>query len=645
MSQTGSYSGRRKAMTQQLEKSNLQYTEWKEDNGKVIFQTRAKVMSAIYALRIDKAFGYNLISTYMVEKLNLPCVEHIEPYMLKGVKVDKRVFLPLFIGRYEDVIWCDVIPMNSFHILLGWPWYVYRSASYSIEKNRYSFEINGKKLILGPLTPSQICEDEKIVKKNMKKYEREKNERSKGVHVDIPREEKGEVVLSEMSGMSSEVKSDIERKEKREGNEMNKVCEVERENQEGLSESKEKLFSERKEAKGEENVSLVIKAKVSVSKKKVSLLPNPLTLSYFSSCDFVQPRVEIPFERGGEAQEMVAKDLIGFQHEFGDIYSCWMVEDKSLIKFFVIEPFDYFHSYLQCYDMEFPKSIAKLEPLHKRIQGDDVPLVNKSKYGMYNWFICILDLSRTPKVFLEVMNYTLISYIGDFIIFVDDDILMHIKSLTVISKLKCKSNFLPFEIVYDIDDYVFQLGGKRHEIYEKKLVNELNISSSLIQVANEFSCDKLLECDFCCVMGSHSSSHVQCELIKVFVTSKDDMHDYCNTCDQILFHVEESMRFLIVDSWLYHESIFFDTCGRDTYIKWMCGQSFIISLSCIPMDYLTDKIELQVLLHGASTRGFYCIDLGRRKFCWDDDIHMLYLYLLGLIGLNGHMVTILFYSY
>nr|XP_009779183.1 PREDICTED: uncharacterized protein LOC104228417 [Nicotiana sylvestris] len=492
-----------------LERSILQYIEWKEDNGKVIFQTRAKVMSTIYTLRIDKAFNYNLISTYMVEKLNLPCVEHIDPYMLKGVKVDKRVLLPFSIGRYEDVIWCDVIPMNRFHILLGRPWNIYRSASYSIEKNRYSFEVNGKKLSLGPLTPSQICADEKIVKKNMEKYEREKNEKSKGVHVDIPREEKGEVVLSKKSGMSSEVNNDLEKKEKRESNKRNKVCKVEREKQERLSEGKE-LFSERKEAKGEENISLAIKAKESVSKKNVSLLPNPLTLSCFSSCDFVQPRDEIPFERSGEAQEMVAKDPIGFQHKFGNINSCWMVEDKSLIKFFVIKPFDYFDSYLQGYDIELPKSIAKVEPLHKRIQGDDVPLVNKSKYGMYNWFICILGLSRTPKVFLEVMNYTLISYIGDFIIFVDDDILMHIKSLTIISKLMCKSNSLPFEIVYDIDDYLFQLGGKRHGISEKRLANELNISSYLIQVANEFSCAKVLECDLCYVMGSHSSSHAHC---------------------------------------------------------------------------------------------------------------------------------------
>ncbi|XP_070012347.1 uncharacterized protein [Nicotiana sylvestris] len=353
-----------------LERSILQYIEWKEDNGKVIFQTRAKVMSTIYTLRIDKAFNYNLISTYMVEKLNLPCVEHIDPYMLKGVKVDKRVLLPFSIGRYEDVIWCDVIPMNRFHILLGRPWNIYRSASYSIEKNRYSFEVNGKKLSLGPLTPSQICADEKIVKKNMEKYEREKNEKSKGVHVDIPREEKGEVVLSKKSGMSSEVNNDLEKKEKRESNKRNKVCKVEREKQERLSEGKE-LFSERKEAKGEENISLAIKAKESVSKKNVSLLPNPLTLSCFSSCDFVQPRDEIPFERSGEAQEMVAKDPIGFQHKFGNINSCWMVEDKSLIKFFVIKPFDYFDSYLQGYDMELPKSIAKVEPLHKRIQGQN----------------------------------------------------------------------------------------------------------------------------------------------------------------------------------------------------------------------------------------------------------------------------------
>ncbi|OIT34539.1 hypothetical protein A4A49_61880, partial [Nicotiana attenuata] len=166
-------------------------------------------------------------------------------------------------------------------------------------------------------------------------------------------------------------------------------------------------------------------------------------------------------------QETVAKDQIGFQHEFGDIYSCWTVEDKILVNFFVFESFYSLDPYLQVYNTEFPKYIAKLEPLHQRIKDDVVPLVNKSKYDLYNWFIHILGLSRTPKVIMKVMNNTFISYVGDFIIFVDDDILMHIKSLTVIYKFKCKHNLLPFEIEYDIDDYMFELGGKRHEIYGK----------------------------------------------------------------------------------------------------------------------------------------------------------------------------------
>lgn len=118
----------------------------------------------------------------------------------------------------------------------------------------------------------------------------------------------------------------------------------------------------------------------------------------------------------------------------------------------------------------------------------------------------------------------------------DDDVLMHIKSLTVISKFKCKSNFLPFEIEFDIDDYEFQLGRKRDEIYKQRLANDLNIPSSLIQVSSELSYDKLLEHDFCCMMRSHSLSHVDCELVKVFFTSNEDMHDCCDTSDQIHFH-------------------------------------------------------------------------------------------------------------
>lgn len=113
---------------------------------------------------------------------------------------------------------------------------------------------------------------------------------------------------------------------------------------------------------------------------------------------------------------------------------------------------------------------------------------------------------------------------------------MHVKSLTITSKFKYKSNLSPFEIADDITNYVFQLGGKKNEIFEKKLAHELNDSYSLIQVSNEFLYDNMLEHYSCCVMGIYSSSHVDCELVKIFATSEEEMHECCDTVDQILFH-------------------------------------------------------------------------------------------------------------
>lgn len=130
--------------------------------------------------------------------------------------------------------------------------------------------------------------------------------------------------------------------------------------------------------------------------------------------------------------------------------------------------------------MEFPKAIAKLESLHKKYKAMMFYCVNKSRYGVRNWFIRIHGLSRTSKVFMKVMNYTLIFYVGNFIIFEDDNILMLIKSLIIISKFKCKSKLFSFEIEYDKGDYVFQLCEKRYGIYEKRLKNELIIVTSLI---------------------------------------------------------------------------------------------------------------------------------------------------------------------
>jgi hypothetical protein len=60
----------------------------------------------------------NVASTIMVEKLGLPMVkQHPRPYKLQWlndsgeIRVNKQVLAAFRIGKYEDEVLCDVVPM------------------------------------------------------------------------------------------------------------------------------------------------------------------------------------------------------------------------------------------------------------------------------------------------------------------------------------------------------------------------------------------------------------------------------------------------------------------------------------------------------------------------------------------------------
>ena len=76
------------------------------------------------------------------------------------MRVSTQVSIPLSIGRYEDDILCDVIPMEASHILLGRPWQFDRLVIHDGFTNKHSFEFNGKRTILVPLTPKEVHEDQ-----------------------------------------------------------------------------------------------------------------------------------------------------------------------------------------------------------------------------------------------------------------------------------------------------------------------------------------------------------------------------------------------------------------------------------------------------------------------------------------------------
>ncbi|XP_027156432.1 uncharacterized protein LOC113757267, partial [Coffea eugenioides] len=93
-----------------------------------IFYTRCYIKGKVCSLIIDGGSCANVASALMVEKLALPTLRHPTPYRLQwlndsgDVRVTKQVQVPFRIGKYEDVVLCDVVPMQACHILLGRPW-------------------------------------------------------------------------------------------------------------------------------------------------------------------------------------------------------------------------------------------------------------------------------------------------------------------------------------------------------------------------------------------------------------------------------------------------------------------------------------------------------------------------------------------
>ena len=76
---------------------------------------------------IDGGSCTNVACTTMVEKLGIPTCKHPRPYKLQWlndsgeVRVNKQVLVSFSIGKYEDEVLCDVVPMQVGHLLLGRP--------------------------------------------------------------------------------------------------------------------------------------------------------------------------------------------------------------------------------------------------------------------------------------------------------------------------------------------------------------------------------------------------------------------------------------------------------------------------------------------------------------------------------------------
>ncbi|GJR89881.1 putative CCCH-type zinc finger family protein [Tanacetum coccineum] len=143
--------------------------EWLRNN---IFYTRCTCIGKVCNVIIDGGSCSNVVATSMVEKLQLKMEDHPRPYNIhwirKGneVKVNKRCLIHFSIGKnYKDEVWCDVVPMDAAHLLLGRPWQYDRRVIHDGYKNTYSFITNGVRVVLTPLKPETLlpCVKEKDV--------------------------------------------------------------------------------------------------------------------------------------------------------------------------------------------------------------------------------------------------------------------------------------------------------------------------------------------------------------------------------------------------------------------------------------------------------------------------------------------------
>ncbi|XP_027177997.1 uncharacterized protein LOC113777156 [Coffea eugenioides] len=102
----------------------------------------------------------------MVKSLGLPTTRHPHSYRLQGlsengeVRVYKQVHLPVSIGQYCDEVMCDIVPMHATHVLLGRPCQFDKHATFDGWSNKYTLLHNDKRMVLIPLTPSQVYEDQ-----------------------------------------------------------------------------------------------------------------------------------------------------------------------------------------------------------------------------------------------------------------------------------------------------------------------------------------------------------------------------------------------------------------------------------------------------------------------------------------------------
>ncbi|XP_035551749.1 uncharacterized protein LOC118349905 [Juglans regia] len=126
-----------------------------------IFHTYIKINDKGCKIIVDSGSCINAVSVATVSRLGLQPVPHPQPYSVSwvdtsSIAVKERCLVPIQFLEYKDRIWCDVIPMDVGHVILGRPWLFDLDVTIHGRSNSCSFVFNGKKIHLNPLPPKPV---------------------------------------------------------------------------------------------------------------------------------------------------------------------------------------------------------------------------------------------------------------------------------------------------------------------------------------------------------------------------------------------------------------------------------------------------------------------------------------------------------
>ncbi|KAG7559493.1 Zinc finger CCHC-type [Arabidopsis thaliana x Arabidopsis arenosa] len=414
-----------------------------------LFHTRCHIKDKVCSLIIDGGSCTNVASMTLVKKLNLEMKKHPRPYSLRWLSNQKQtvthqVLVSLSIGRYEDEILCDVLSMEAGHILLGRPWQYDRRTVHDGYTNKYSFEYQGRKITLAPMSPHEVYLDQLKLEQNQGKN----------------------IVSDPLNTSSTKNESESSRKTPLKAFE-------------GKPVRQETLFVRPSEVKH----ALVTKQPFVLLVFKDALLTNPepdlpsnvlSLLQEYSDVfpedspgglppirgiehqiDFV-PGATLPNRPAYRTNPVETKEL---QRQVGELLEKGHIRESMspcAVPVLLVPKKD--GSWRMCVDCRainnitvkyrhpIPRLDDMLDELHgssvfskidlksgyhqiRMKEGDEWKTAFKTKHGLYEWLVMPFGLTNAPSTFMRLMNHVLRSFIGVFVVVYFDDILVYSKTL------------------------------------------------------------------------------------------------------------------------------------------------------------------------------------------------------------------------